>query len=508
MTLLRKILLYALVGCLLLGLWGCASRKEESPQEPQGSVSSQAESFEQPEAPPDDLARADELFRQENLLGRDYDNPLTQEEVLTAAQRLEDAGLVIRTLNRPLWNYQKALDFFESEEDGFLDIYLLHEFDIHGERYIRRNGSWERAWIESPAEGLHLTAPEPVDVLRLTENGNLIASLGSDMYTGFRIFPLPEECYDAYWKYIDPIGGAISFWTDDWESPDSAALNWDFIFERLWEYGGGIYLGQSEYYSEALDASIFPADLVEDTLQSYFDVSADTLRDFMFGRLDESRLYHPEDHTYHINGWRGGGYMGTLEVWDVTENPDGTLDLTVALVSLEFGNEGQPTSRLTVRPEQDGSFRYVRHKRLDTPEVLGTISGEIPEKYQTNDRYVVSQPQRDVVTTYLYNAADRAYSTMETEIPDYMLTVYDYLILVEDRHGPLQIERIVYDVEKNKFCVNFAADFPLSGSGVTPEREQEVLFSIAKTILENDSLGAEGVYFEIEMQSYAEPDIP
>ena len=91
-------------------------------------------------------------------------------------------------------------------------------------------------------------------------------------------------------------------------------------------------------------------------------------------------------------------------------------------------------------------------------------------------------------------------------MPDYMITLHDCLIPILEKYDGVQINRIVYDDPQRKVCVNFHPDYTtLYASDETSNTE--ILYSIAKTIIENYILELDGVYFEIDMKPFMEPDI-
>ena len=130
---------------------------------------------------------------------------------------------------------------------------------------------------------------------------------------------------------------------------------------------------------------------------------------------------------------------------------------------------------------------------LITDDELNEIFGNIPKKYQNHDRYAVAHPKNDVITTYIWSDGD--YMTIETPVPDAMITFYEFISPISNVYAMPEIARIVFDEEKDMLCVNFAA---------APEETDKtaIMNSISKSIMENRREGLVAVYFEVNMEPY------
>lgn len=158
----------------------------------------------------------------------------------------------------------------------------------------------------------------------------------------------------------------------------------------------------------------------------------------------------------------------------------------------------EPSAESTVSQEEEPPTNDQSSDdpgELVTDDELAEIFGDIPKKYQNYDKYLVAQPKADVITTYIAISPDGGYKMIETPLPDAMLTVYDFLLPIFDDYDVPEIDRIVYDEEQSRICVNFI-------SKINEDEEELVLRSIEKTIMENQSGEYDGVYFEVNMQKY------
>jgi len=140
-------------------------------------------------------------------------------------------------------------------------------------------------------------------------------------------------------------------------------------------------------------------------------------------------------------------------------------------------------------------------------ETPGDWPSEWPDKYKVYDRYIVAQSKNSTIKTYLYNNEEQGYTIIEQPIPDYMITIYDYLNPITEKYDKMQIDRIVYDDVQQKICVNFNQDY-ITTYADDEAANKEILYSIAKTIIENYSLELNGVYIEVDMKPFMEPNIP
>ena len=275
-------------------------------------------------------------------------------------------------------NYERVTDFFDkvkAGENAFVAVYEVRAYgsgvDIWGKIFEKDEAGFYKRYIGNELE---LTERYPLKDIVLTEHGNLIAYEADDgggPASGFRVLPLPTEYREAYEKYVRLVDTQSDGVINRAWSQDHAFqyLAWDLVFEAIWERESGQRLlgeGSPYYHGNMVepdpgDAAIVPADVVEGTLQKYFNVSSEVLRKMTdpYREGDEAVLYHPIDNTYRIWGFRGGGYKPAVEVWGITENADGSISLELAWVSLDFGNDGSVYSTLTVMPQSDGGFKYI-----------------------------------------------------------------------------------------------------------------------------------------------------
>ena len=301
---------------------------------------------------------------------------------------IANLGYPVSIGNANMPNYEKVTAFFDraaAGEDAAISVFSVRANNgpyISGTTYIKNeNGFYTRPFEIFEGEINIYDAVYPLEDLVLSQNGNLIAYRNSDEGDGFRVIPLPEEYRRAYLDYADII--AFQLYYDnimgfDWsEATGYAGIDFALVFENLWdsENGATLLYEDSPYYQtgphEYQYYAAVPAEVFEGTLQRYFNISTQALRglegeiyDYETDADINFQLYDPDTGTYYVQGFRGGGYGPTTEVWGITQNPNGSLSLKIAAVALEFRNDGGEYSILTVMPQPDGSYRYVSHERL------------------------------------------------------------------------------------------------------------------------------------------------
>lgn len=183
---------------------------------------------------------------------------------------------------------------------------------------------------------------------------------------GIRVKSLDEELRELNQKYVLPMGyGCNNLLITDWDEKDYSALDFYDLFEIMYrmKYGtpyadnGGV---------EAVEYWV-PAEEFEDVLQTYMNISADELRKWtVFDGEKMAYRYRPRTMDDMEMP-----YGPEPEVVACEEREDGTLKLTVEAVWIREFTDCVVSSELIVRPQQDGTFRYVSNQVIDVDEGLG-----------------------------------------------------------------------------------------------------------------------------------------
>lgn len=291
------------------------------------------------------------------------------EELPTAAQREElaqkiaDLGFPVLRLDENMLHYEPVAEFCAKAaagQDDAVTVFLYPWNYLISVTFTSQNGNITCAYTNYTEEKAEAEKAQKVDEFTFTEKGNLIYHIESNPdKSGFRVLPLSEESRTYYKKYVVPANTFAAGPLDaSWNNEDFSGLNWEWIFERLWEIktGRDMLDPASKYYKKApdnnhFDSVVLPAEIVEGMLQKYFNVSTEDLR--------QMEQFAAKTAAYTFSGFRGGGYSATLEVAKSQSNADGSLTLWIDHVALEFGKELSAQSILTVMPQKDGGFKYL-----------------------------------------------------------------------------------------------------------------------------------------------------
>ncbi|MDR2933063.1 MAG: hypothetical protein LBV27_08150 [Oscillospiraceae bacterium] len=235
----------------------------------------------------------------------------------------------------------------------------------------------------------------------------------------------------------------------------------------------------------------------------------------------ENIKFREIDGVLHINLNNGG--MGWIdELTDkITVKEESVNRITVTIISNQLNFETSGTEEVPYDFDlilEDGVWKLDNWFDYGT-EVIPSLAESddtvenadakpMLEKYASSfDQYMVSTPKNNVITAYIYTDGGAAYDIVETPVPDYMLTVHDYLAPVADAFGALEIDRIVWDEETGQICVNFSSRSFMDGIG-DDAKKNDILSSITRTIMENHAGECAGVYFEMDMKPYAPYETP
>ncbi|GAA6492485.1 hypothetical protein K280104A7_20490 [Candidatus Bariatricus faecipullorum] len=208
----------------------------------------------------------------------------------------------------------------------------------------------------------------PMEGWVLTENWLFFSRTRPAGYDGppgdmaVRLEPLEEECRSACRQYLEPLGyGRNNLFFTDWTEENLDAVCLEDLYEPFYR----MKYGEETKYGFDFDMTEYavPGAELESLYQSFFRVTAETLRERMEWREDTGT------YAYRPRGIdeRPASDYPFPEVTDVRENPDGTRTLQVQAVWPEQKTEHAFRHELTVRPLEDG-FQYVANRVLETGE--------------------------------------------------------------------------------------------------------------------------------------------
>ncbi|MBQ9250745.1 MAG: hypothetical protein IJ179_11260 [Oscillospiraceae bacterium] len=263
---------------------------------------------------------------------------------------------------------EAAIDFVRICQDGgLIDTVLIRSAGEDRCRIIRI------AWQEGKA-AVTYDLEYPLTRLTLTDKGYLIftcdipdntAESDHDGYIEptamIRLKPLDEPCR-AWTEKLTALGyRGHDLFTADWTAGDLSAVELNELFPALYRAETGTLLA---YYDnpwpmeEQRDITLVPADIFEDLLLQYLDVTREAVR--------AAADYDAEADAYPvpIQSLHGPGENPLPEVTAIQDNADGTVTLTIDALSVEQATDRAFTHLLTLRLCEDGRYRFISNEVL------------------------------------------------------------------------------------------------------------------------------------------------
>lgn len=308
-----------------------------------------------------------------------WDDPvLLQSSIDGIEGLLIDAGLDVVDTNgvypSHLTTADRFYNFWNNVKQGQTTEQEIIEIKESGalfyQLFIYQDGVTYLYSMEYPMDGGSDFNCEKHEVLdwELTDKGNFyyrIYPAGDKHYSDFaliRMIAPSLELYDLTMKYIW-AGGYIgtNIFLTDWTVDDFGVLSFNDLWEYLFYDCYGKQTWQEEYdYIIGQDCCMIPAAEFEKVVLPYFDVDLDSFR--------EMAQYNAEGDSYP---WRQiqtndfvflNYYTIEPEVTKYTVHSDGTITLTVEMLSTDLKTDCLFAHEVTVRPLENGQFQYVGNK--------------------------------------------------------------------------------------------------------------------------------------------------
>lgn len=242
----------------------------------------------------------------------------------------------------------------------------------------------------------------PADVWQYTQEGYLIFAgsyfseedytltmSDASEHTALRILPLDEACREANRKYILPVGyEQNNLFLADWSEEEFGKLDfydlfdcfYPILYEKTNPYAANEGLGTESVYQ-------IPEEVFENVVMTYFNIDRETLR--------SKTTYLPENaaYEYRPRGFNEAEYpdIPYPEAVSCTENPDGTVTLTVNAVYPHENTSKAYTHETVVRPLKEGGFQYVSNQ-VTAPE-------EGYDAWWHSDRLAVEEKEAECLLT-------------------------------------------------------------------------------------------------------------
>lgn len=192
-----------------------------------------------------------------------------------------------------------------------------------------------------------LCVPEPPEVTEVVDGSCAV-----------RVKPLGKRYRQLSERYARPLGyQGNNLLCSDWDTEDLAGLDYNGMYEFLYK------MRYQERFRQEEHPDGIPAEEFEKVITGYLPVTAEQIREWAV--FDEGH------QTYRWTGMGCTTYAlsyfvrSVPEVTDARENADGTVTLRVEAVCDKESDDAALVHELTVKIQEDGSFRYMGNRILD-----------------------------------------------------------------------------------------------------------------------------------------------
>lgn len=275
-----------------------------------------------------------------------------------AVDILGSSGLICFSDDTNMYNYQLFQSFYRNYTDGgerdYICVYRVNRDASVTEMTFVYDDSriqmiFNTAKFENHDWKFIATGIRDLKDMKLTEKGyfiytysNIIAHGGLKEY--FRVSPLTDECRKLTRKYVYGLSYVnYNMLVIDWDESNASDILVPCMFDDIYR----LYTGENL----KPDGGWIDADKYESVMLSMFPVTVTELRD----NCD----YNSEKNSYRYQVILGKQYPPFGEVVDYIYNDDGTVSLIVDAVWADKGSDIAFRNTITVKPEEDGTFKYM-----------------------------------------------------------------------------------------------------------------------------------------------------
>ena len=291
-------------------------------------------------------------------LYEDEDISNNSDLIYDAVDILGSSGLICFANDTNMYNYQLFQSFYRNYTDGgerdYICVYRVNRDASVTEMTFVYDDSriqmiFNTAKFENHDWKFIATGIRDLKDMKLTQKGyfiytysNIIAHGGLKEY--FRVSPLTDECRELTRKYVYGLSYVnYNMLVIDWDESNASDILVPCMFDDIYR----LYTGENL----KPDGGWIDADKYESVMLSMFPVTVTELRD----KCD----YNPEKDSYRYHVILGKQYPPFGEVVDYSYNDDGTVSLIVDAVWADKGSDIAFRNTLTVKPEEDGTFKYM-----------------------------------------------------------------------------------------------------------------------------------------------------
>lgn len=291
-------------------------------------------------------------------LYEDEDISNNSDLIYDAVDILGSSGLICFADDTNMYNYQLFQSFYRNYTDGgerdYICVYRVNRDASVTEMTFAYDDSriqmiFNTAKFENHDWKFIATGIRDLKDMKLTQKGyfiytysNIIAHGGLKEY--FRVSPLTDECRELTRKYVYGLSYVnYNMLVIDWDESNASDILVPCMFDDIYR----LYTGENL----KPDGGWIDADKYESVMLSMFPVTVTELRD----NCD----YNSEKNSYRYQVILGKQYPPFGEVVDYIYNDDGTVSLIVDAVWADKGSDIAFRNTLTVKPEEDGTFKYM-----------------------------------------------------------------------------------------------------------------------------------------------------
>lgn len=275
-----------------------------------------------------------------------------------AVDILGSSGLICFADDTNMYNYQLFQSFYRNYTDGggrdYICVYRVNmDASVTEMTFVyddsRIQMIFNTAKFENHDWKFIATGIRDLKDMKLTQKGyfiytysNIIAHGGLKEY--FRVSPLTDECRELTRKYVYGLSYVnYNMLVINWNESNASDILVPCMFDDIYR----LYTGENL----KPDGGWIDADKYESVMLSMFPVTVTELRD----NCD----YNSEKDSYRYHVILGKQYPPFGEVVDYAYNDDGTVTLIVDAVWADKGSDIAFRNTLTVKPEEDGTFKYM-----------------------------------------------------------------------------------------------------------------------------------------------------
>lgn len=287
--------------------------------------------------------------------------------------RIAGLGFPVYLSGHDMPNHEKVEEFCEAAQNGLegsVGIYVFYGNLTRVSLYSKDGSVYDTRVTLSWDEDLQpvfstITYVSCLEVFEVTDKGWLFFGGDEDprgpfnYKEGFRITPLGDEKRMLCEKYLTPLRDYTghNILLSDWDTTCLSSVNFNDVFEMLFEYENGYLPGELYTTRYSPDKYVFiaiPATDFEKVIMKYFPVTAEQLREYA--------VYDPARQVYAWEPLINGGVSPEWEIVDFTYNNDGSITLTIHAVSEPWGNDKSGVNIVKVMPHDDGTFHYLSNR--------------------------------------------------------------------------------------------------------------------------------------------------